>query len=293
MSALKKQIQRFVSQLGFCPQRLPVSKKINFISYVIGTIRYQRACHQWQRIDCPKLAGFRDIHSDRARCFIIGNGPSLNRLDLSLLEGEITFAANAIYLLYDRIKWRPTYYAVSDPLVMEDRHKDINALKDSIKFFTLERANFAKRDNNTLFLRVRAPQNYPEFTKDISEVIYGNHTVSFVHMQLAYYMGFRKIYLIGFDHDYKIPEKPIIEPNKYGTDRILSDSEDSNHFDPTYFGKGYRWHVPQIKLIEMAYRKAKEEYEKDGRSIYNATPGTKLDVFDKVDYASLFDTEVK
>ena len=31
------------------------------------------------------------------RCFIVGNGPSLNKLDLNLLKDEFSFAVNSIY----------------------------------------------------------------------------------------------------------------------------------------------------------------------------------------------------
>ena len=41
------------------------------------------------------LGKFRDIHK-AARAFIMANGPSLNKMDLSYLDGEIVFGANLI-----------------------------------------------------------------------------------------------------------------------------------------------------------------------------------------------------
>ena len=52
------------------------------------------------------------------RCVIIGNGPSLNRMDLSFLENEITFGLNRIHLLFEKWKFRPTYYVAVNPLVI-------------------------------------------------------------------------------------------------------------------------------------------------------------------------------
>ena len=40
-------------------------------------------------------AEFKDIHKGQ-RCFIVGNGPSLNDEDLSLLENEYVFTVNKI-----------------------------------------------------------------------------------------------------------------------------------------------------------------------------------------------------
>ena len=44
------------------------------------------------------------------RVFLVGNGPSLNDMDLDLLENEDTIAMNRIELIYEKTKWRPTYY---------------------------------------------------------------------------------------------------------------------------------------------------------------------------------------
>lgn len=44
------------------------------------------------------------------KAFIIGNGISLTSEDLDLIKGLPSFACNRINLIYDRTKWRPTYY---------------------------------------------------------------------------------------------------------------------------------------------------------------------------------------
>jgi hypothetical protein len=96
-------------------------------------------------------------------------------------------------------------------------------------------------------------------------------------------MGFSKVYLIGFDHSYTIPKDAQVS----GVD-ILSQSDDPNHFVPGYFGRGYRWHDPRVDRMEQAYRRAGEAFEADGRKIYNATVGGRLEVFERVEYSSLF-----
>jgi len=114
-------------------------------------------------------------------------------------------------------------------------------------------------------------------------MVWTGGTVSYICLQLAYYMGFTEVYLIGFDHSYTVPNDTQISGME-----ILSLSDDPNHFHPSYFGKGKRWHDPKIDRMEMAYRKAKKYFEADGRKIRNATVGGCLEVFDRVDYKSLF-----
>jgi len=46
-----------------------------------------------------------------------------------------------------------------------------------------------------------------------------------------------------------------------------------------------------LETSELAYRLAKYHFEQDGREILDATVGGKLQVFKKVDYQSLFESE--
>lgn len=76
------------------------------------------------------------------RCFLMGNGPSLNNMDLDLLENEIVWGSNRCYLLFDRIRWRPRFYTAVDTLVVPDNMREINQLSkelpDSLFFYPVE-----------------------------------------------------------------------------------------------------------------------------------------------------------
>jgi hypothetical protein len=98
-------------------------------------------------------------------------------------------------------------------------------------------------------------------------------------------MGFQEVYLIGFDHSYKIPMDAALDTQRK---EITSQSDDPNHFDPSYFGKGYRWHDPAVERMETAYRRAREAFAANGRKIMNATVGGQLNVFERVKYEDLF-----
>ncbi|MDX1565926.1 MAG: hypothetical protein R3236_10995, partial [Phycisphaeraceae bacterium] len=53
------------------------------------------------------------------RCVIMGNGPSLGRMDLTPLGDEYTFGMNRIYLLVPELDWRPSFYVSVNTLVIE------------------------------------------------------------------------------------------------------------------------------------------------------------------------------
>jgi hypothetical protein len=93
-------------------------------------------------------------------------------------------------------------------------------------------------------------------------------------------MGFDEVILIGVDHNFTTKG----EPNK----TVVSQGDDPDHFDTRYFGKGFRWQLPDLDTSEIGYRMAKQAFEQDSRRIVDATVGGKLTVFEKVDYNSLF-----
>jgi hypothetical protein len=69
---------------------------------------------------------------------------------------------------------------------------------------------------------------------------------------------------------------------------VESQGADPDHFSPSYFGKGFRWQLPDLEGSERGYRLARQAFEKDGRRVVDATLGGKLTVFPKVEFDSLF-----
>ena len=107
--------------------------------------------------------------------------------------------------------------------------------------------------------------------------------MSYLCLQLAYHMGFRDVYLLGFDHSYVVPADARLDGN-----RIETTSTDPNHFHPDYFGKGLRWHQPRVDRMEIAYIRARQHFEYADRTVWNATVGGQLEVFPRVAYDALF-----
>jgi len=229
------------------------------------------------------------------RCFIVGNGPSLNKCDLSLLENEYTFGVNGIFYKTEEMGFKPTFYMVEDGHVVDDNLEKINAYdKPRYKFFpSLYKEKIIKTDNTYFFAadlgfyRGNHPSfEIPRFSYDFSEVGYCGQSVTYLNMQLAYYLGFTEVYLIGMDFSYQIRET---DEARGAT--LVSNEDDINHFHPDYFGKGKKWHDPKVHNVAKNYEFAKEQFEKDGRKIYNATIGGKLEIFERVDYNSLLKGE--
>ncbi len=218
------------------------------------------------------------------RAFIFGGGPSLRRTDVRLLKGEVTIASNAIFLIFPEMGYQPTFLTVEDRLVAEDRATSLNSIRGSVKVFPRDLREFLKADPDTLYINfVRQYAGFPQFSERFEDVVYWGGTVTMLNLQLAFHLGCNPVYLLGFDHYYKVP--PKLESVV-----ITSDARDENHFHPDYFGPGFRWHDPRVDRMEAGYRVASRHFAAHGRSILNATEGGKLEVFPRVPFASLFDT---
>lgn len=233
--------------------------------------------HPERRRSIRRLAAFKDAHRGQ-RCFILGNGPSLARTDISLLKNEFTFGMNRVYLAFKDWGFPTSYFLSVNDLVIEQCAADILALPMP-KFLSWRSRRFLPPTSDAVFLHTT--YTGPGFTRDARKRLWEGATVTYIALQLAFHMGFETVILIGVDHSFKSQGQP--------NTTVTSTGDDPDHFDPSYFGSGFRWQLPDLEMSERAYNLAHQAYRSAGRRVLDATIGGKLDVFPKVDYASLFE----
>jgi hypothetical protein len=227
----------------------------------------------------------KNIHNGK-RIFVLGNGPSLNSSDLSLLKNEISLAANKIYLMYDETKWRPTYYCVEDDLVMKQNFHDINNVKGSIKIFPADMLAYAPKVEDGLYFNFIQESNYPNLPSVSSDAmvgIYWGSTVVYSMVQIALYMGASEIYIMGVDFSFDVPKS-----HDYQKKEIVSEGE-VNHFHKDYRKPGEKWNLPNLAIQEVSFEALRKYSDLNKTKIYNATRGGKLEKLQRVDTEDLFD----
>lgn len=226
---------------------------------------------RWTARHAPRLERFRDRHRGE-RCFVIGNGPSLNQMDLRPLQRHHAFGLNKLYLGFERFGFTPSYMVAVNPLVIEQsRAYYRDPVCPTFLSFRPGRAVVAPHPS-IYYVFIKAG---PEFCVDLRLPVCGGYTVTFTALEIAHFMGFEEIYLIGVDHSFAVEGAP-------NSRQTLRD-DDANHFHPDYF-KGQAWDLPDLESSELAYRVARHRFRQDGRRIYDATVGGQLDVFDKIPY---------
>jgi len=227
---------------------------------------------EWFFKHAGSLNRFKNIHSGQS-CFIIGNGPSLNQMDLSRLKGCYTFGLNKIYLIFDRADLKLSYHVAVNRLVIEQSLEQFK-LMDCPSFLSYRAARplLEGSEPNFYFLATGGPFT---FRKDITTPLHEGFTVTFVAMQIAYYMGFQNVFLIGVDHNYAARGR--------ANEEQFMEHDDPNHFDPGYF-KNSSWQLPDLQASELSYHMARFFYNQEGRQIYDATVGGKLNIFPKISF---------
>lgn len=225
---------------------------------------------------------------------MIGNGPSLNRIDMSRLKSEITFGSNRVYQGFEKWGFGFTYWSIEDMLVAEDiadewTREMIGSPRYATTVFVPQdlmhhvRHRVSHYEDRCVQINFVRKEYYPSifpFSNDPSEVMWGG-TVTYLLLQLAAIMGCDPIILLGIDFNYTIPRSI----RHLGEGRLMSTEDDLNHFFPEYFGKGRKWHDPHLPRMRVAYLSAEKASRKLGFRIYNATPGTKLRVIPRIDYS--------
>lgn len=230
-----------------------------------------------------KIAKLKDIHKGK-RAFIVCNGPSLSGKDLDTLfeHNEISFACNKINNIFGQTCWRPTYYTIMDEPYQFSLLSTMNAVPAEVKFFRQESYCVTRKvKGNSLFLNADGKLELldnPKFSDDISDTIYTIATVTYAMLQIAVYMGIKELYIIGCDNSYKVEKKPD------GT--IVFNNHDS------YF-KGAPEDKGKVRVIstwqnDVAYKFARKYADMHNIKIFNATRGGCLEVFERVDFDTLF-----
>lgn len=232
--------------------------------------------HPLRRQSIARLATLKDTHRGQ-RAFILGNGPSLRKTDISKLQRELTFGMNRVYLAFPEWGFHTSYFVSVNDLVIQQSAAEIEALTMP-KFLSWRSRRFIRPDSNTNFLH--STYERPTFAKDARARLWEGATVTYVALQLAYHMGFDPVILIGVDHSFSTKGT--------ANTTVISQGEDKDHFSANYFGPGFRWQLPDLQMSERAYQMARQAFQADGRQVLDATIGGKLTIFPKVDYNSLF-----
>ncbi|MCM1157446.1 MAG: DUF115 domain-containing protein [Bacteroidales bacterium] len=214
-----------------------------------------------------KLKKFYNKYSGES-CFIVSMGPSLTAEDLNKIRYEFTFGMNSICLKFEELNWYPTFYGIQDKYVYEKIKNDVNKI-DKIPVFVGSTIKSKEVHDNWIYFplnsayhdyEARIGRYFSKVSDDCYSVVYDGYSITYSLIQLAIYMGFKEIYLIGNDCNYLGDKHHFVE---YG-----------------YVDKNHK--VVGNRMLAAYYDLAKYIENTDVK-IYNATRGGMLEAFPRVD----------
>ncbi len=224
--------------------------------------------------DSKPVKKFQNKHKGE-KCFIVATGPSLRIEDLNVLkENNIdTFSMNEIYKAYTKTCWRPDYFVAEDYVFLSSYRKNKELNKDDETVFLIGDTNedVCKNNKKNEYIYhvnyIRRDYDKTRFATDLTKGTYAGGTVTYACLQWAIYMGYNEIYLLGVDFSY------------YGEEK-----KNYAHF----FEEKVLTARPATEWVYNSYVSAKDYASQNNVKIYNATRGGKLEVFERVDFDSLF-----
>jgi hypothetical protein len=257
------------------------------------------------------------------RCFVVGNGPSLNQIDMTRLKGEITLGSNRCYLGYEAWGFPFTYWGVYDSFQIEEYHATYEAQvpAGTVKFFPVEYSSVLRVDEGCPVNSIWADP-LPRAFSDEPARVYRGFTVTYMLLQIAAIMGCDPIILVGTDHRYELSRRGysrLLRSARRGLARHLrggrayaavlaaqrawraggtvgapafwttADASSPTHFTSAYTNGGRnRFLPPEPEEAERDFDCARRWADAHGRRILNATPNTALKSFPRVDFDGLF-----
>lgn len=233
-----------------------------------------------------RLAAYRGAYSGR-RCFFVGNGPSLRAEDLTRLHeaGEITFALNRVYNIFDQTPWRPTFYISQDEKMLGGCADTVRATDMGRKLIPIQLKWWYDIEiDGALYFNIvnqqtDDPQNI-QFSDDVPRGIYNSGTGMYTAAQLAAYMGFAEIYLIGVDHHFRVSQNDRGE--------IVVDTSVKDYFSDKYNEDRDKLYIPNTERSTLTYVAMKNHCDARGIRVFNATRGGRLEVFPRVAFDAIF-----
>jgi hypothetical protein len=216
------------------------------------------------------------------RCFVIGNGPSLSPEILDRLIDEYTFAVNRIAVIFNKTEWRPTFYIGTTDAIFDKRHRGdilagIRSSKTAVCWDKYREIRSTRSMKHIIFVRCSNIGDLKSdqasngcWSDDLSSRLDKFGVAVFPALQVAVYLGFATIYLIGCDGNYTSPIGGV----------------DKSHFDSAYrpfdVAPGYDYEQLNEALLR-AHKIAETAAKRRGVKIYNCSPISAITAHEKID----------
>lgn len=250
-----------------------IGRALNFIKLKLQEEFYSYLWKlDYQNIKKNNLKKIKTLKGEKRTCFILGNGSSLNLIDEKDLSNSFTIASNSFHIFMKEKKIKPDLYLLEDDLAIENNFSETLKTDEETNIcvpIALSK-KYRLKAKNLINLNYKKTYGYPQYKKNpklsfqLEEECFFSETVTYFALQIAGYLNFEKIFLVGIDLDYKFPSKV----KKVGKNKFITIGEDRNHFSSKY-NSNKPWYLPNIEKMKFSIELACNELIRKDVKIYN------------------------
>lgn len=211
-------------------------------------------------------------------CYILGNGPSLRNVDLSLLKGKKIVTVNKSICTPVFSDMKPMFHIVIDRFILEDIADYVEKelmREDSDTIFILHRSGinrFSRYKRARFVYGTKMASSAKAVRNDMTEnMTTFLNVLPFAALCMSY-VGFENIVLLGNDFNFFAARK----------DQHFYDLEDNKVRNETLYSD-----LAGCSIVLLEYRNLYNYAKNKGISIVNATEGSLLDEIPQVSLMEL------
>ena len=243
------------------------------------------------------------------RCFILGNGPSLDQLDLAILKNEDVMVCNYFSILNDDLsKMTPKYYTLTNGSFLDeyDDHQFSKTGSKQISNKQLLKIIFEKTSKNTIFL-------FPSYAKKNfkRDIFFKNYNIKYFNLLpypleekfpsklslslgiphslnvlitnilISISLGYKEIYLLGADHNmyfgHQSFEGDKLQNSVIG--KFMNINEKKNKFSFSAENDNWLEFLNMYKIF-YSHELINKYARKNNIKIFNCSANSLLDTYD-------------
>ena len=238
------------------------------------------------------------------RIFILGSGSSILHYDLKVLKNEYVMTQNSFYMHNDISNIDPNYHCVI-PYYQSDKEYSIwinyiaemkDSMPNSLFIWGLNTRSLIEKHHKDISDRsyyIRTKYNLLTLNKakvNISKTIMNIPTVLTQCLAVAMYMGFKEIYLLGFDLDQICHTKDQTYGRFYGMSKITDTEFERNENDRLDLETTDGWYT--WWLMNKQFFLLKHYAEHNNIKIVNGTKGGILSYFKREPIENIIGQEI-
>ena len=245
------------------------------------------------------------------RCFILGNGPSLNELDFKILRDEYVFTVNMLmeherflelnsnfHVMVDQEIFNPSDVSGLDKDYYMHKIEKLYQCKDLILFVPISNAVEIEKKGVNKSINVRYLESYNHYKEidriEIDKIMPAFNKVIQYAIALAVYMGFEEINLLGCEETGILPYINLIMSGETNDDHCYKDTDDEKKAWKSFLKqKGISFLFEDQAMVFKRYRLISDFCKRKGVRLQNLTPNSLIDSIQKVSFESVLERKRK